>query len=102
MDCDLPSKCVSACHPSRESWARGRHLFQMIDERLRVKVSSTKQKRGSFEGAVRIPLHALLFLFKDLAFLRIPSKSLKFRLLLSIPTTPPTIFNGGGVTDPID
>jgi hypothetical protein len=44
-------------------------------------------KRGSFEGAIRIPLHALSFLFNDLAFLVIPRKSLKFlTLLFSVPT----------------
>jgi hypothetical protein len=49
----------------------------------------TDEKRGSFEGAIRIPLRALLFLFNDLAFLCIPCKSLKFlTLLFSIPTAP--------------
>jgi hypothetical protein len=47
------------------------------------------EKRGSFEGAKRIPLRALMFLFNDLAFLRIPRKSLKFHSsLFSIPTGP--------------
>jgi hypothetical protein len=46
------------------------------------------EKRGSFEGAIRILMHALLFLFNDLAFLGIPHKSLKFQtLLFSIPTS---------------
>src|SRR5258707_389546 len=31
-------------------------------KRLRVRISSPKDKRGSFEGAIRIPLHASLFL----------------------------------------
>jgi hypothetical protein len=49
----------------------------------------TNEKRGSFEGAIRIPLRALLFLFNDLAFPRIPRNSLKFlRSLFSIPTAP--------------
>ncbi len=38
---------------------------------------------------MRIPLRAPSFLFNDLAFLRIPRKSLKFlQLLFSIPTAP--------------
>src|SRR5258708_12954353 len=47
-------------------------------KRLRVRISSPKEKRGSFEGAIRIPLHASLFLFIDLAFLAIPRKSFGF------------------------
>jgi hypothetical protein len=51
------------------------------------RISTTDEKRGSFEGARRIPLRARTFLFNDLAFLRIPRKSLKFlTLLFSIPT----------------
>jgi hypothetical protein len=43
--------------------------------------------RGSFEGAIRIPLRASSFLFNDLVFLRIPRKSLKFLTsVFSIPT----------------
>src|SRR5258708_39239370 len=58
-------------------------------KRLRVRISSPKEKRGSFEGAIRIPLHASLFLFIDLAFLAIPRKSFGFlTLLFSIPTAP--------------
>jgi hypothetical protein len=50
---------------------------------------SGNQNRGSFEGAIRIPLRALLFLFNDLAFLRNPRKSLKFHwILFSIATDP--------------
>jgi hypothetical protein len=42
--------------------------------------------RGSFEGAIRIPLRSSSFLFNDLGFLAIPRKSLKFLMLLfSIP-----------------
>ena len=49
----------------------------------------TDEMRGSFEGAIRIPLRALSFLFSDLAFLCIPCKSLKFLpSLFSISTTP--------------
>jgi len=56
-------------------------------KRLRMRISTPEEKRGSFEGAIRIPLRALSFLFNDLAFLRIPRKSLKFlTLLFSIPT----------------
>jgi len=52
----------------------------------------TREIRGSFDGAIRIPLHALMLLFNDLAFLCIPRKSLKFHaLLFSISTAPPTI-----------
>jgi hypothetical protein len=48
-----------------------------------------EEKRGSFKGAIRIPLHASLFLFNDLAVLCIPCKSLRFlTLLFSIPTAP--------------
>ena len=39
-------------------------------------------KRGSFEGALRIPLRSPSFLFNDLVFPRIPRKSLKFRRFL--------------------
>ncbi len=47
------------------------------------------EKRGSFEGAIRIPLHASSFFFNDLVFLVIPRKSLKFLApLFSIPTAP--------------
>src|SRR5260370_36156334 len=65
----------------------------------RQRNSMTKESRGSFEGAIRIPLHASLFLFNDLPFLRIPRKSLKFpTLLFSIPTAPtkPTLFSVTG------
>jgi len=52
-------------------------------------ISQNQEKRGSFEGAIRILLDALRFLVNDLAFLRIPRKSLKFlTLLFSIPTAP--------------
>src|SRR5258708_7728605 len=55
----------------------------------RQRYSMTKESRGSFEGAIRIPLHASLLLFNDLVFLSIPCKSLKFlTLLFSIPTAP--------------
>jgi hypothetical protein len=48
-----------------------------------------EEKRGSFEGAIRIPLHASSFFFNDLVFLVIPGKSLKFLTpLFSIPTNP--------------
>src|SRR5713226_10761807 len=61
-------------------------------KKLRVRISSPKEKRGSFEGAIRIPLHASLFLFIDLAFLAIPCKSFGFlTLLFSIPTAPTNI-----------
>jgi hypothetical protein len=57
-----------------------------------------EEKRGSFEGAIRIPLHASSFFFNDLAFLVIPRKSLKFLTpLFSIPTAP-TIHLPGGWT----
>src|SRR5260370_17336521 len=64
-------------------------------KRLRVRISSPKEKRGSFEGAIRIPLHASLFLFIDLAFLAIPRKSFGFPTLLfsSIPTAPTNFFS---------
>jgi hypothetical protein len=49
----------------------------------------TDEKRGSFEGAIRIPLRTLSFLFNNLVFLRVPRKSLKFHSsLFSIPTAP--------------
>ena len=57
---------------------RGKEEFHGSDE-----------MRGSFEGAIRISLRALSFLFNDLAFLCIPRKSLKFLTsLFSIPTAP--------------
>jgi hypothetical protein len=43
------------------------------------------------EGPIRIPLHSQLFLFNALAFPCIPSKALKFRLVVfSIPLSLPT------------
>ena len=46
-----------------------------------------EKERGTFEGPIRISLRSLLFLFNALALLSIPSKSLKFRLVLfSTPT----------------
>jgi hypothetical protein len=43
--------------------------------------------RGSFKGAIRIPLRSPSFLFNDLVFLRIPRKSLRsLPLLFSSPT----------------
>ncbi len=57
-----------------------------IADRLNLR---EREKRGSFEGAIRIPLHASLFPFNDLAFRRISRKSFRFlTLLLSIPTAP--------------
>ena len=87
LDTDLSWR--SACHPCRESWARSRHLLQIVDEEAESENLKPKGKRGSFEGAIRIPLHASLFLFIDLAFLAIPRKSFGFlTLLFSIPTAP--------------
>jgi hypothetical protein len=55
----------------------------------KIEFNGTDEMRGSFEGAIRIPLHASLFLCNDLAFLCIPCKSLKFlALLCSIPSAP--------------
>ena len=52
-------------------------------------ISTIDEKRGSFEGAIRIPLRALSFLFNDLVIRRIPCKPLQFLLLVfSIPTAP--------------
>src|SRR5437879_12178228 len=49
----------------------------------------SKKERGAIKGPIRIPLHSQLFLFNALAFPCIPSKSLKFRLVVfSIPTAP--------------
>jgi len=42
----------------------------------------SQEKRGSFEGAIRIPLRSPLFIFNDLMFLRIPRKSADFQLLI--------------------
>jgi len=53
-----------------------------------------EEKRGSFEGAIRIPLHASSFFFNDLVFLVIPRKSLKLLTpLFSIPTAPTNLFS---------
>jgi hypothetical protein len=41
-----------------------------------------EKKRGAIKGPIRIPLHSQLFLFNALAFPSIPSKSLKFRLVV--------------------
>jgi len=52
-------------------------------------ISVVEKKRGAIKGPIRIPLHSQLFLFNALAFPCIPSKSLKFRLVVfSIPTAP--------------
>ncbi len=52
-------------------------------------ISVVVKKRGAIKGPIRIPLHSQLFLFNALAFPCIPSKSLKFRLVVfSIPTAP--------------
>jgi len=52
------------------------------------RISTTDEKARGFEGAIRITLHAISFLFRSLAFLRISRKSLKFLpSLFSIPTT---------------
>src|SRR5437879_10262514 len=49
----------------------------------------SKKERGAIKGPIRIPLHSQLFPFNALAFPCIPSKSLKFRLVVfSIPTAP--------------
>ena len=63
-----------------------------MDEEVESKNLKHKKKRGSFEGAIRIPVHSSSFLFNDLVFLRIPRKSLKFlTLLFSIRTAPTNI-----------
>jgi hypothetical protein len=47
----------------------------------------TSEKRGAIERTIRIPLHFLLFLFNDLVFPSIPSKSFRFRMVMfSTPT----------------
>lgn len=52
----------------------------------RCGLSAIEKTRGSFEGAIRIPLRALSFLFNDLAFPGLPANSLKFLTsLLSLP-----------------
>ena len=57
-----------------------------------MRISAKEEKRGSFEGAIRIPLRSLMLFFNGLALLRIPRKSLKFHSsLFSIPTALPTI-----------
>jgi hypothetical protein len=46
-----------------------------------------REKRERLEEAIRIPLRALPFLSSDLAFLRIPRKSVRFHwFLFSNPT----------------
>ncbi len=51
--------------------------------------SQHREKRGAFEGPIRISLHSLLCLFNALALPSISSKSLKFQsVLFSIPTAP--------------
>jgi hypothetical protein len=64
--------------------------FRAVTEKLKaVESQQIRENRGSFKGAIRIPLRALMFLFNDLAYLCIPRKSLKFlALLFSIPTAP--------------
>jgi len=61
-----------------------------------------EEKRGSFEGAIRIPLHASSFFFNDLVFLVIPRKSLKFLTpLFSIPTAPTIYLPDGWILNKI-
>ena len=59
-----------------------------MDEDVEGERISSRRKS---EGAIRIPLHALTFLFNDLAFPGIPCRSLKFHSsLFSIPTAQAT------------
>jgi len=55
-------------------------LFEDGEGKLTRKKSRIDERRGSFEGAIRIPLRAPSFLFNSLAFLRYT--------LFSIPTAP--------------
>ena len=64
-------------------------LVRTLGKKTPCGTSAIEKKRGSFEGAIRIPSRASSFLFNDLVFLRIPRKSLKFHsALFSIPTAP--------------
>ena len=47
-------------------------------------------KRGSFKGAIGIPLRSVFFLFNDLMFLRISSKSLESQRCCFRSPPPPT------------
>jgi hypothetical protein len=51
--------------------------FGAVGEISRGRELPEREKRGSVEGAVRIPLRSPAFLFNDLAFRRIPRKPLK-------------------------
>ena len=55
-----------------------------VDEEVGSKNLKRKEKRGSFEGAIRVPLRALLFLFNNLVFLCIPRTRFQ-NLVLSLP-----------------
>jgi hypothetical protein len=78
--------CLSACHPCRKIWVQSR-LCGRPDKNPRRKNSEAKKNRGSFKGAIRIPLDSLMLSFTDLALRRISGKSSKFRSpLFRLPT----------------
>jgi hypothetical protein len=74
---------LSACHPRREIWARSRLAILggwFLDHDWR-----TEKRRGSFKGAIRIPMSSLMLFCNDLALSRVSCKSLKFQSLLFFP-----------------
>lgn len=85
------------CHPCREICARSRRCIQGGEfEKTYNGIKKYQKKRGSSEGATRMPLRSLMLFFNDLALLRIPRKSLKFLAsLFSIPTALPITVGAG-------
>src|ERR1041384_1531768 len=81
LDCRLAIRAASL-------GPEGDKCYRQWLGKLSAGISKTEEKRGSFEGAIRISLHVPSFPFNSLVFLRIPRKSLKFRSsLFSIHTT---------------
>jgi hypothetical protein len=66
-------------------WPEADALFLEVVERV-GEATHNARERGSFKGAIRIPLRSLKLFFNDLVFLRVSRKFLKF--LASIPTAP--------------
>jgi hypothetical protein len=63
----------------------------------------TESRWSRKRGAIKVSFHSQLFLFNAVAFLSIPSKSLKFRLVVfSIPTAPTKLLDCKRLTTAFD
>jgi hypothetical protein len=58
---------MSARHPYREIAPEADSRSRSVGENTTPMERQRQENRGSFEGAIRIPLHALSFLLNDLA-----------------------------------